>query len=148
MAGQSSGRRQWRITAAILVIAGGLASCETIPPLAEPTPAAVSPTFAIATLPASQYLVTEVIDGDTITLATGERVRYIGINAPEPTYNECYAREASAKNAELVAGKLVRLEKDTRETDAADRAGGLRRDQHSGIMRRGRKRSSKRSMRL
>ncbi len=106
-----------RIMAVILVITSVLmlTSCQVIPSPAEPVPTGATP--VIAMLPAEQYLVAEVIDGDTIVLATGEHVRYIGMNAPEPTDNECYAREASAKNAELVAGKLVHLEKDTRETD-------------------------------
>ncbi len=109
----------YRIMAVFLVITSVLmlTSCKVMPPPAEPISTAAAPTPIIATLPADQYLVAEVIDGDTIVLATGEHVRYIGINAPEPTNAECYAREATAKNAELVAGRPVRLEKDTRETD-------------------------------
>ena len=65
-----------------------------------------------------QALVVRVIDGDTIELGTGQRVRYIGIDAPEthPAV-ECYGLEAWAKNRELVEGKMVRLEKDVSETD-------------------------------
>lgn len=65
------------------------------------------------------YLVSRVIDGDTIELASGERVRYIGVNTPEITKgkNECFGREAFQKNQELVAGQSVRLEKDVSETD-------------------------------
>lgn len=62
-----------------------------------------------------------VVDGDTVELKTGEKVRYIGIDTPEtahPTKGvECYGKIASEKNAELVAGKEVRLEKDVSETD-------------------------------
>lgn len=65
--------------------------------------------------------VTKVIDGDTIEIESGKRVRYIGINTPEihsPTRGvECFGKEAAAKNKELVEGKLVRLEKDVSETD-------------------------------
>lgn len=65
--------------------------------------------------------VTNVIDGDTIKIDTGQKVRYIGINTPEITYpekpNDCFALEAKEKNKELVEGKTVKLEKDISETD-------------------------------
>ena len=38
-----------------------------------------------------------------------ERVRYIGIDTPEPTRGECFADEATEANARLVAGREVRL---------------------------------------
>lgn len=66
-------------------------------------------------------IVKRVIDGDTIELANGERVRYIGIEAPElirPERSiECFAREAVAKNKELVEGVEVRLERDINDRD-------------------------------
>lgn len=61
-------------------------------------------------------LVVRIIDGDTIELENGERVRYIGIDTPEIP-NDCYAKEASEKNKELVLNKNVRLVKDVSETD-------------------------------
>lgn len=65
--------------------------------------------------------VARVIDGDTIELEGGTRVRYIGINAPETVDPrkpvECFGVEASKKNRELVEGKSVRLKKDVSETD-------------------------------
>jgi len=65
--------------------------------------------------------VINVIDGDTIKIDTGQKVRYIGINTPEITYpekpNDCYALEAKEKNKELVEGKTVKLKKDISETD-------------------------------
>ena len=76
--------------------------------------------ITLACTPAApeQALVVRAIDGDTIELATGQRVRYIGIDTPE-TYPavECYGREAWTKNRELVEGRWVRLEKDVSETD-------------------------------
>lgn len=56
------------------------------------------------------HLVARVIDGDTIVLANGIHVRYIGINTPEigkPGY-----KEATEANRKLVDGKKVRLEYD------------------------------------
>lgn len=62
--------------------------------------------------------VKKVIDGDTIEISTGQKVRYIGIDTPESTIQkECFGAEASVKNKELVEGKSVRLEKDVSETD-------------------------------
>ena len=62
------------------------------------------------------FLVERVIDGDTIILDNEEKVRYIGINAPELP-NGCFAQEAADENKRLVEGKQVRLEKDVSETD-------------------------------
>ena len=66
----------------------------------------------------SQVKVVRVIDGDTIEIAGGAHVRYIGMDTPE-IYSgvEFYGPEAKAKNIELVEGKLVTLEKDVSETD-------------------------------
>jgi len=66
-------------------------------------------------------LVTRVVDGDTIEIEGGQKVRYIGIDTPETVDPrkpvECFGKEASNKNKELVEGKRVRLEKDVSETD-------------------------------
>jgi len=66
----------------------------------------------------SQVRVVRVIDGDTIEIAGGAHVRYIGMDTPEtyPKVEFC-GPEAKAKNIELVEGKLVTLEKDVSETD-------------------------------
>lgn len=67
------------------------------------------------------YLVTRVIDGDTIEIESGQKIRYIGIDTPETVYPskpvECFGKEASNKNKELVEGKEVKLVKDVSETD-------------------------------
>lgn len=65
--------------------------------------------------------VIRIIDGDTIELDGGIKLRYIGIDTPEtlhPTIGvECFGAESSKKNSELVLNKEVRLEKDVSETD-------------------------------
>ena len=68
-------------------------------------------------------MVNEVIDGDTIVLASGEHVRYLLINSTEITngHDECYGHEAQAHNADLVLGKTVKLTYDTECTDKYDR---------------------------
>jgi micrococcal nuclease len=69
-----------------------------------------------ATESEEEALVTRVIDGDTIELQNGKRLRYIGIDSPE-TGGDCFSREATEKNRELVLNKTVRLIKDVSETD-------------------------------
>ena len=65
--------------------------------------------------------VVRAVDGDTIELENGDKVRYVGINAPESVDPrrkvECFGKEASVFNRDLVAGKSVRLEKDISNHD-------------------------------
>lgn len=77
--------------------------------------AIATPTLNPASTVSPAYTVTRVIDGDTIELNTGERVRYIGIDTPET--NECFYSEATKQNQNLVLGKQVKLEKDISQTD-------------------------------
>ena len=67
------------------------------------------------------FLVTKVIDGDTIDLADGRTVRYLNLDTPElakgQTADECFAIKAKEINEELVLGKKVRLETDENEMD-------------------------------
>lgn len=74
-------------------------------------------------------VVTRVVDGDTVKVqAAGgqDTVRYIGIDTPESvkpdTPVQCFAKAASHRNAELVAGQAVRL---TVGAEARDRYGRL-----------------------
>jgi micrococcal nuclease len=68
-----------------------------------------------------KVVVARVVDGDTVELNDGRKLRYIGINTPEtkdPNKDvECYGAEASRRNKELVEGAEVELEKDVSETD-------------------------------
>lgn len=65
--------------------------------------------------------VVNIVDGDTIKLENGKVVRYIGIDTPETVHPskpvQCFGKEASAKNKQLIEGKEVRLVKDVSETD-------------------------------
>ena len=60
-------------------------------------------------------LVTKVIDGDTFQIETGEKVRLLGINAPE-VGEKCY-EEAKKRLKELIEGKKVKLERDVKDKD-------------------------------
>ncbi|MBU1890802.1 thermonuclease family protein, partial [Patescibacteria group bacterium] len=64
-------------------------------------------------------LVIEVIDGDTIKIEGGVTIRYLGMDTPEPSHKppDCYAKEASEKNREMVEGQTVRIIKDVRDRD-------------------------------
>lgn len=65
--------------------------------------------------------VIKIIDGDTIEIEGDKSVRYIGIDAPESVDPrrpiQCFGKQASDFNRNLVEGKLVRLEKDISQTD-------------------------------
>lgn len=77
------------------------------------------------------FLIKRVVDGDTIELddgpastrlgEAGEKVRYIGINTPESVDSErpveCFGKEATEFNKNLVEGKTVRLERDISDRD-------------------------------
>lgn len=83
-----------------------------VPSVDRPTPQAIGGLWEVA----------RVIDGDTIEVWNGEvkqKVRYIGIDAPEfyPEPGECYAEEATVYNSSLVAGAWVDLQQDTSNTD-------------------------------
>ena len=59
-----------------------------------------------------------VVDGDTLVLEDGRRLRLIGINAPEMgDQAEEFGREASERLKVLVEGRQVFLQKDVSETD-------------------------------
>jgi micrococcal nuclease len=60
-------------------------------------------------------LVTRIIDGDTIEIEGGIRVRYIGIDTPE--IGEPYYLEAKKANRNLVGGTRIQLEKDVQDKD-------------------------------
>jgi micrococcal nuclease len=70
--------------------------------IAQPTPTAGEST--------TEYRVRYVLDGDTIELADGRKIRYLGLNAPER--DQPFYEEARLFNATLVADQTVRLEYD------------------------------------
>ena len=72
-----------------------------------------------------EYIVTKVIDGDTIVLENGEVVHYLGIEAPHLKKNEggpqFFSREAAKFNKSLVLLKKVRLDLDVDKKDEQGR---------------------------
>lgn len=81
---------------------------------------------ATAEKAAKAYVVRNVVDGDTIELENGRKVRYIGINTPETMERfgrtwvfspEKFGTQAKAFNKGLVFRKKVRLEFDKEKED-------------------------------
>jgi len=95
-----------------LVAAGAIAACGGGGAAAS----ACGPARAIAA---------RAIDGDTIELDSGERVRYLLVDTPESTggATDCWGAESAAYNAMLVEGKEVELTYD--EAACEDRYGRL-----------------------
>jgi endonuclease YncB( thermonuclease family) len=96
-------------------------------PIPVPLPFLVLVILAITATPSAAqtwHRVKWVNDGDTIVLSTGQRVRYIGINAPEVDHEdqkaEPFGYQARALNRKLVGSKTIRLEYDA---DPRDRYG-------------------------
>lgn len=74
----------------------------------------------ISVLASDSFLVIKVIDGDTI-VAGGQKIRYIGVNAPEIHRTDRITQElgekAKAFNETLVLNKTIRLEFDVQQRD-------------------------------
>ena len=64
---------------------------------------------------AQKDVVVHIVDGDTFDIASGKRVRLIGIDTPER--GEYFYKEAKERLRELVENKEVILKKDISETD-------------------------------
>lgn len=86
------------------------------PPPVEPNPTTGSAPIAADQQFSSPRLCVRVIDGDTLELEGGERVRLIGVNAPESVDPrrpvEWLGKEAAEFTRRLAEGKTVRLEYD------------------------------------
>lgn len=75
----------------------------------------------------SRAQVVAVLDGDTVLLDSGQKLRYLGIDAPEVAHEgtpaACFGNEAKAANTLWVKGKEIRMEYE-----------GLRHDSHGRLM--------------
>src|SRR3989338_9518271 len=101
--------REVSLTLIITVIAGySIAQLDVIKSSIKTAQAVVDKTKEVVT-------VESVISGDTIKLADGRIIRYIGIDAPDK--EQCMYRTAAKINQVLVEGKQVVIEKDHTELD-------------------------------
>lgn len=90
--------------------------------LADPAdPAGSAGSVDLADALVTSATVTRVIDGDTVELGTGDRLRLIGIDTPER--GDCGADEATRALAAMVEGRQVSLVNPTQvqDRDAYDR---------------------------
>jgi micrococcal nuclease len=98
------------LAAAVVVVAG--------PSLVRRVQGAANPGGGTG---ATTAVVSRVVDGDTVVLRGGERVRYIGMDTPESvkpgTPVQCYAERASRENERLIEGQRVRLRYDSERQD-------------------------------
>jgi len=74
---------------------------------------------------AQTYTVERVIDGNTLKLTNGERVRLIGVDTPETVHPskpvEYFGKEVSAFTKRMCEGKVVKLELDWEKRDKYNR---------------------------
>jgi micrococcal nuclease len=72
---------------------------------------------------AREAIVERVIDGDTIVISGGVRIRYLLLDAPETTSgrDDCYGANATQLNTDLVLGKTIELDYDVECRDAYGR---------------------------
>src|SRR3990167_6858584 len=77
--------------------------------------------LTIPTQASDNFLITRVIDGDTIVLSDGQKVRYIGVNAPETKRTDkitkALGERARAYNESLVLGRQVHVEFSSQQKD-------------------------------
>jgi micrococcal nuclease len=108
-----------RLLIASVLVAAGLYTQWLAQPDAQHTPPEATATPRPA--PNGLVSVVKVVDGDTIEIEGGARVRYLGVNTPETVHPtkpvECFGHEASNYNKQLLAGGFVRLTKDITNTD-------------------------------
>ena len=76
--------------------------------------------LVVSEYPRETYLVTRVVDGDTIVIENGDSVRLLGIDTPERG-QECY-KEATARLKELILKKDIIVERDIEDKDRYKRS--------------------------
>ncbi|NVB85178.1 MAG: thermonuclease [Kofleriaceae bacterium] len=70
----------------------------------------------------SEAKVTRVLDGDTVELENGDKIRYLLVDTPEVSGGgDCYGANAKQFNSDLVLGKTIQISYDVECTDAYDR---------------------------
>jgi micrococcal nuclease len=121
-------RRSYSTTAGILALVAGILGIwktvtasrhagTTAPPPVSDAPLLKPGGAAPAAIPpgAEPVAVKRAVDGDTVELADGRKVRYLGVDTPEKGEN--FYDTATALNAKLVAGREAWLEFDVEKTD-------------------------------
>ena len=68
--------------------------------------------LGVASASAEAIQVIRVYDGDTLTISTGEKVRFLQIDTPEISPAECYGAEARKSLISLLGKSAITLESD------------------------------------
>lgn len=71
--------------------------------------------LASQSLPAEQLVVKKVSSGERVKLSSGEKIRYIGVDAPAD--GDFFFEECRQANKNLVGGKQITIEYDVRRKD-------------------------------
>lgn len=134
-----SARRPVKKKAVFVLVAGAIAAASLFVSQHAKQPCRHGPAGdGGASAACDEALVERVVDGDTLRLASGERVRLIGIDTPEMHESEklyrdsrrsgrdaktiqALGRRSYAFTKKLVEGKTVRLEFDVEKRDKYDR---------------------------
>jgi micrococcal nuclease len=69
---------------------------------------------------ATEGTVTRILDGDTVELADGRKIRYLLVDTPETSDGDCFADNAKQFNSDLVLNKDIEL---TYDVECEDRFG-------------------------
>ncbi|MDM8529788.1 thermonuclease family protein [Anaerolineales bacterium HSG25] len=99
----------------ILILLLGVACGQSAPPSQTELPISESGFNLNPPTELETVEVAQVVDGDTIELADGQRVRYIGINTPER--DQPYYDEATELNRQLLQQGTVQIEYDFETED-------------------------------
>lgn len=94
---------------------------DTGPADAAPTPTVATPDVSPDVSSGSPVEIAHVVDGDTVDLASGERIRILGYDAPEQ--GECGGRDATDALAFILTGGPITMDADI--GDDTDRYGRL-----------------------
>lgn len=121
------------VLASILIISFGFGllwfglNQAPVVPSPIPVPTRIVETSPIATNSATfgvtgeRAVVSRVVDGDTIDLANGQIVRFVGIDTPETVDPRrpvgCFGKEASNETKSLLTGREIILQKDVSDVD-------------------------------
>lgn len=73
--------------------------------------------LSMASSPAAGFQVVRIHDGDTLTLSTSEKVRFLQIDTPEISPAECYGAEARKALVGIIGKSPISLESDSASDD-------------------------------
>ena len=73
--------------------------------------------LGVSTASAAGLQVVRIHDGDTLTITTGEQVRFLQIDTPEISPGECYGAEAHKALVSIIGKSSITLESDSVSDD-------------------------------